>query len=216
MKRTFPLLFAFLLYAVSSWSQATATEGKVEHTKGDKVAAIIELPYPTDEVEAAIKDYLARRGAKSEKAKGFHTFRGVKLYENDTEVSDLHFKVERKSRRESNITVVYLLVGRPSENVGLRGTTDHHKLDEAKLWLNRVVPVVDAHHLEVQINEQVEILKKADKKMQGLVEDSVSLTEKIKALQTKFDTNRIDQQKQVEEVARQREILEAMRQRRKP
>lgn len=214
MKGTFILLLTLLSYS-GVWAQASATEGKVEHTKGDKVAAMIELPYPAEEVESAIKDYLAKKGLKGDKTKGFEIFRGAKLNDSDQEQNDLHFKIERKSRKEKDITVVYLLVGRPSENVGVRGETDRHKVDEAKTWLNRIVPTIDAHHLEMQINEQVEILKKADKRMQGLIEDSVSLTEKIKGLQTKLDINKTDQQKQVEEVARQRTILEAMKQRRK-
>lgn len=217
MKRKLPLLILLtvLLFSNNGWSQASATEGKVEYANGDKVAAVIELPYPVEEVEDVIKDYLAKKGVKGDKTKGFEIYRSTKLKDGDQELHDLHFKVERKSRKEKDITLVYLLVGRPSENVGVRAVHDRHKIDEAKEFLNRIVPAVDANHLEVQIREQEELLKKADKKMQGLIEDSVSLTDKIKSLQSKMETNRIEQKKQVEEVARQRMVLEAMKGRRK-
>ncbi len=218
MKRTLSsllVIFALLLISHQGRSQATATEGKVEHSNGDKVAAVIELPYPVDEVENVIKDYLAKKGVKGDKSKGFEVYRSAKLKDGDAELNDLHFKVERKSRKEKDITVVYLLVGRPSENVGARTPSDRHKVDEAKSFLNGLAPSAEAYHLEVQINEQMEVVKKADKKMAGLVEDSVSLLDKIKSLQTKLEANRAEQQKQVEEVAKQRSILEAMRNRRK-
>ncbi len=48
-----------------------ATECKVEHTKGDKIAAVIELPYPVEEVEAAIEEHFSKKGGKSDKSKGF-------------------------------------------------------------------------------------------------------------------------------------------------
>lgn len=208
-------MLAALLISYTSRSQPVATESKVEHTKGNKVAAVIELPYSEEEIETVVKDYLSRKGVKAEKAKGFIVFRNVKLDGGDGELSDLHFRVERKSRREKEITNLYLIVGRPNENVGVRSETDRYKLDEAKELLNKMIPSVEAYHLEVQIKGQEESLKKAEKKMQGLVEDSVSLADKVKSLQEKQVTNSNDQKKQVDEVARQREILEAMRNRRK-
>lgn len=204
-----------LLIGTAASAQPAATESKVEHTKGDKVAAVIELPYPEEEIEDVVKDYLARKGVKAEKIKGFNVFRSVRLADSDTELSDLHFKVERKSRKEKDITLLYLIAARPNENVAARSESDRYKLEEAKDLLNTMVPSVEAHHLEVQIRQQEDELKKAEKKMQSLVDDSVSLSDKVKALQEKQQTNSSDQKKQVLEVARQREILEAMKNRRK-
>jgi len=75
---------------------------------------------------------------------------------------------------------------------------------------------MEANHLEVQIREQETALVKAEKKFQSLVEDSVSYTEKIKALEVKMQTNRTDRSTQDVEVKKQRTVLEAMRSRRKP
>ncbi|MBO9632851.1 MAG: hypothetical protein J7578_07005 [Chitinophagaceae bacterium] len=218
MKRRTPLfslMAASLLFTATAFSQ-TANEGKVEHTKGDKAAAVIELPYPEDEVAQMLSDEMAARGVKGDKAKGFVVYRNVRLNDKDLDLNDLHFKIERKSRKEKDITNVYLIIGKPSENIGLRAGNDYHKIEEAKSLLNTLVPKMEAHHLEVQIKEQETILTKAEKKFQGLVEDSVSYVEKFKALEQKMNTNRTDRASQDVEVKKQRQTLEAMRSRRKP
>jgi peptidoglycan hydrolase CwlO-like protein len=217
MNRVLPLLIilSIVCFSQSAKAQVVATEGKVEHTKGDKIAAVIELPYPVEEVEQAIADHFSKKGGKSDNSKGFQIFRSMKLNDSDGEVNDLHFKVERKSRKEKDISVVYLLVGRPSENVGVRSSSDRHKIDEAKAFLNQLTPSVEAHHLDIQIGSQEGTLTKALKKQQNLADDNKDLQEKIKSLQTKLDQNRSDSAKQADEVIRQQGTLDAMKARKK-
>lgn len=211
----FSLMAASFLFTAPAFAQ-TANEGKVEHTNGNKASAVIELPYPEDEVNVMLTDVMESRGVKGDKAKGFVVYRNVKLHDKDEDLNDLHFKVERKSRKEKDITLVYLLIGKPSENIGLRSATDYHKIEEAKSFLNTLVPRMEAHHLEVQIKEQEVLLTKAEKKFLSLVEDSVSYVDKIKGLEQKLSTNRTDRASQDVEVKKQRTVLEAMRSRRKP
>lgn len=216
MKRIVPLLLMLVtVCSVRANAQVVATEGKVEHTKGDKVAAVIELPYPVEEVQQAIAEHFSKKGGKGDKTKGFEIFRNMKLSDEEVELNDLHFKVERKSRKEKDITVVYLLVGRPSENVGVRSGVDRHKINEAKAFLNQLTPSVEAHHLDVQIQEQEEVMKKTTKKNLALIDEQRELEEKIKALQLKLDQNKVDQQKQSEELTRQQGVLDAMKSRKK-
>lgn len=214
MKKVLPLIICTVIFFTNRTNaQVVATEGKVEYTKGDKVAAVIELPYPVEEVENAIAEYFSKKGGKSDDSKGFKIFRSMKLSDSDLEANDLHFKVERKSRKEKDITVVYLLVGRPSENVGARTSSDRHKLEEAKAFLNQLTPSVESHHLDVQIQGQEETLKKALKKQQALASDQKDLEDKMKALQAKIEQNKADMDKQTEEVTRQQGTLDAMKSR---
>ena len=76
----------------------------------------------------------------------------------ENDLHDLHFKIESKSRKESNISLVYLLVGRPGENVGARTSDDRHKIAEAKDFLNEMLPTVDAYDLEVKIKDQEDFI----------------------------------------------------------
>ncbi|MDF2193137.1 hypothetical protein [Paraflavitalea sp. CAU 1676] len=218
MNRTLPLLILLLSTALSTRINAqavVATESKVEHTKGDKIAAVIELPYPVEEVEAAIEEHFSKKGGKSDKSKGYQIYRNMKISDEEVELNDLHFKVERKSRKEKDITLVYLLVGRPSENVGARSSVDRHKINEAKAFLNQLTPSVEARHLDVQIVGQEEVMKKTTKRNLQLIDEQKELEEKIKALQLKLDQNKIEQQKQSEELTRQQGILDAMKSRKK-
>lgn len=217
MKRILPLLILLVsaMFSTPARAQVIATEGKVEHTKGEKIAAVIELPYPVEEVENAIAEHFSKKGGKGDKSKGYAIFRNMKLSDEEVELNDLHFKVERKSRKEKDITVVYLLVGRPSENVGVRSSVDRHKINEAKAFLNQLTPSVESHHLAVQIREQEEVMKKSTKKNLALIDEGRELEEKIKALQLKLEQNKIDQQKQSEELTRQQGILDAMKARQK-
>jgi hypothetical protein len=202
------VVIIMLMAGVRVQAQISATEGEVEYVKGKKLAAVIEIPYPPETVEQAIKDYIAKKGVKASKTKGFNIFRSLKLKDGDPELSDLHCKVERKSRKEKNVSVVHLLVGRPGENVALRMSGDRHKLDDAKEFLTSLVPVVEAHNLELDITKQQDLLGKAEKKLKGLQEDQ-------KELEGKLNTNKTDQQKQLDEVTKQKTILEAMFTRRK-
>lgn len=192
-----------LMAGVGVKAQITAAEGEVEYGKGTKQAAAIEIPYPPATVEAAIKDYMAQKGVKPGKSKDFSVFRNVKLKDGDPELCDLHCKVVRKSRKEKNVSVVHLLVGRPGENVTLRTTGDRHKLNDAKEFLTNLVPVIEAHNLELDIAKQQELLNKAEKKLRGLQDDQKDLENKLNAIKT-------DQQKQLDEVTKQKSILEAM------
>lgn len=213
MKRILIVLIVLMATAGSTRLQAqvVATEAKVEHTKGQKIAAVIELPYPVEEVQAAIESHFSKKGGKGDKVKGFQIYRNMKVADGDAELNDLHFKVERKSRKEKDISLVYLLVGRPSENVGARSEVDRHKISEAKLFLNQLTPSVEAYHLDVQIKSQEEAMAKAVKKNLALIDEQRELEEKIKNLQLKLDQNKVEQQKQSEELTRQQQVLDAMK-----
>lgn len=213
-KHVLVLLIAFIC-SVTAWSQSTATEGKIELDKGQKVAAVMEVPYDQDVVESAIKDYMSKKGVRSDKSKGFMVFRGTKVTDQDLEVADLYFKVERKSRKDKNESRVYLVVGRPGENVGLRTADDRHQVENGKEMLNNMLSSVQGAGLEAEIAAQEDILKKAEKKLQNLEEDQRDLEKRIKNLEEKIDENKQDQRRQVDDVAKQRAMLEGMKARRR-
>jgi len=217
MRRRLPLFLLLLcsFFTLTVFAQPQATESKVKHTKGNKVAAVIEIPYSEEVVEASVKDYMALKGVKGDKAKGFTVFRNVKLEKGDNDLHDLHFKIESKSRKESNISLVYLLVGRPGENVGVRTSDDRHKIAEAKDFLNTMLPAVDSYDLEVKIKDQEDFVKKNDKKLAGFLSEQQDLEKKIADLQKKLEENKINQQKQTEESDKQKTVLDAMKARRK-
>ena len=210
------IIFIVLFTGYSSFSQVPATEGSVEFQKTQQPAAIIELPYPENVVEKGIASYMERKGSKGSDSKGFKTFRGYKLRDSQDFSSDLYFKIDRKSRKEKDITTVSLVVGRSGEDIKTRTVPDNSMLDGARDLLNDMVPDIEAYNLEVEIQDQDDVLKKAQKKFDGLVDDQKDYEKKIKNYQDKLEQNKRDQAKQDEEVRRQRDLMETLRAKRKP
>jgi hypothetical protein len=183
---------AFLAFKITTFSQAQAYEGKLEYQKTMQQVAMIELPYKTDVVEDAVKDYMVKKGFKSSSSKGFDVFRGAKLDDADADPSDLYFKIERK-KKDKDYTVISLLAAKINQDILTRPATDSTgQTDKAKSFLNNLVPYIDAHNTDVQVSDQQEVLKKAQKKMNSLISDQSDIEKKIRKLQADQDQNKSD------------------------
>jgi hypothetical protein len=176
----FFILSAIILLAnLKLFAQADPIEGTIEYQKGEKRAAIVEVPYPPELVEGALKDYLAKSGVKEERLKGMQVFKNARLSPTDGEVADLYFRVERKSRKEDNASIVYLIMGRPNENVALRTPDDAYRIQDAKLFLSKLQPQAQTYELERNISQNEENIKKSEKKLNDLQDDRKRLDKKI-------------------------------------
>ena len=203
MKNTLLLLVLVLIMTLKL--RAQAYDGKIEYQKTLQPVALIELPYPADVTEDAIKDFMARKGLKGSSSKGFTVYRNTKLADTDTAQSDLYFKIDRK-RKEKDVSIITLLPAIASQDI-LTRTTDSSRLqliqpmvDQAKTFLNNLTPFIDAHNTDVQVKNQQDVLKKAQKKMNGLQSDQADLEKKIRNLLSDQDKNRIDIVKQTQEI----------------
>lgn len=171
--------FILLLANVKMFAQSDPIEGTIEYQKGEKRAAIVEIPFSPEIVEGALKDYLAKSGVKEERLKGMQVFKNARLYPTDGEAADLYFKVEKKSRKEDNTSIVYLIMGRPNENVGLRTPDDAYRIQDAKLFLSKLQPQAQTYELESNISKNEENIKKSEKKLNDLQDDRKKLDKKI-------------------------------------
>jgi len=205
MKLSLPLA----ILAFSSFLQkpvfSQSGEGKIEYQKGDKVAAVIELPYTYSIVEGGIKEFMEKKGSKTDRYKGFDVYRSTHAL--DGELCDIHCKVDRKIESNRESSVIYMLIGRPGENIAARPSNDHFKVDEAKELLNKLASSIDGYNLDVQIKKQEEQVKKAEKRLLSLKDDEYELERKIKALQDKLALNKNDQMVQTEELNKQKDAL---------
>jgi hypothetical protein len=214
MKRYLLCMIVLLALKTVTFSQAVATEGKYEYQRGEKPAAIIELPYKSDLVEGALKQKLAKNGVKEEKLKGMQVFKGTRLTPTDGEAVDMYFKVDRKSRRDDNNSVVYLILGRPNENVALRTPEDAYRIQEARDFLNKIIPDIEAYKLELDIASQEDVIKKSEKNLKNLVDDQKSIENKIRDLQDKLSQNKLDQDATNAQLIKQRTDRDGMLSRR--
>ena len=201
-----------LLAVITACAQSRASEANVEYQRKKYPAATIEVPYPAEVVEKAIDDHMARKGSPGSSAKDFRLYRGVKL---NNEVADLYVKVERKSRREKEASVVYMVAGRPNETITARTSNDNFGIGESKDYLNNVVSEIEAYYLVLNITKQDDAINSAEKKLNTLLSDSTDLSKKKIELEDKIGKNSIGIQSQKLEIEKQRQIMEALKAKKK-
>jgi hypothetical protein len=201
MKKLFILFFSLITVGII-YAQPQATEGKTVFQKTQQPAAIITLPYPGGVVDNAIADYMSKKGIKGNSTSGYKVYRSYKLAAAHDHNSDLYFKVDRKSRSEKDLSLVYLVVGKSTEDIKSRKLNDStgNGLDGARELLDEMVPSIEAYGLEVQIKDQDAVVKKAQKKYDDLVADQKDGEKKMRNLEDKQAQNKSDQQKQSEDI----------------
>ena len=187
MKIFILIVIGSLLFCSSTFAQTDPIEGTIEYQKGVKRAAVIELPFPPDIVEGALKEHLAKSGVKEERLKGMQVFKNARLTPTDGEAADLYFKVDRKSRRDDNTSIVYLIIGRPNENVALRTADDAYRIQDAKAFLGSFQPQAQSYELEQNISRNEDNIKKSERKMNDLQDDRKRLEKKIQEQQQELD-----------------------------
>lgn len=212
MKKCLLVLLTLISFK-SGFSQAVS--GNVDYQKSKQPAAIIELPYNAELVEDALKDHFQKKGVKSSSSKGFTYYKNVQLAAADPSSSDLYFKIERKSRKENNVAVVYMLVTKPNESPATRSSDDNAGIAQAKDFLNDIGPSIEGYSLEMSIKAQDDVVKKAEKKFNSLVDDGKDLEKRKKSLEDKIVENNQDQEKQKNEIEKQKQIFEALTEKRK-
>ena len=143
MTRTTLLTAILLMVRLTGYTQPQAYETKIDYQKIRQAAAAIDLPYPTDIVQDGIKDYLSGKGLKGSSSKGYNVYRGAKLADSSADLSDLYFKIDRRSG-DRKASIVTLLVTKPSEDPATRAEGAAGSLDGAKSFLNSLLPAVEA------------------------------------------------------------------------
>ena len=208
MKNTFPILL-FLISIVwcnNHLTAQTATRTTLEIQRNPTVAARIEIPYSAEIVESAIRQRLESATIKEERSKGMQIFKGARLTPTDGEVVDFYFKVNRKAASSE----LYLVLGRPNENVALRTQNDDYRVNDARKFLDQFIPFVAAHKLENDISKQDELVKRAEKNLSNLASEQSYLEERLRELQDKLSQNRKEQEKQTDELNKQRTLRDAL------
>lgn len=210
------LLSISVLFILINYASGQAYEGTVEYDKKKQRAFIAEYPFPSEEVEAAIVERLEKSGHKAKEEKGlFNSDKGAKVYKNEyiDEINpdrmDYVIKVERKSKKESDKSIVYMIMLKDGvnniENLDLDG------MDKAKSFLNNMPPYLEATHLEFKIKDQEDLLAKSEKKLKKLKEDKDDMEDKIKKLQQNLEDNAKQQENTEKDLEKQRQLLDELK-----
>lgn len=199
------------LFFISRIAMAQSSEGTVDYQKTKQPAVVLELPYPPGVVEDAIKEKMKRMGYTGKESKGFVTYKGVR--DSSGKEMDYVVRVERKSRKEKDESVVYLFG--QGATIDMAKTGEGSDIDFLKSQLNKMTPDIEAYNLEVNIADQESTVKKAEKKYDNLQDDQKSLEKKLKRLQDDIADNKKDQEKQKSEIENQKKVLDTLKAKRK-
>lgn len=198
--------FAGLYFTASAQSETTT----VSYFKVDRLAVANEIPFPEKTIMNAIDNDLEKKGYKGKDTKGFTVFKSVKMPELGSAEYDLYFMAERKSRRNKDNSTLTLLISKGADNFADM-TKDATLITNAMKYLENILPMITAYDLELQITEQEDAVKKADKKYSSLVDDGQSLEKKRKNIEKNIEDNKSDQEKQLTDIEKQKQILETLK-----
>lgn len=203
-------LVSFILF--SSVLNAQAYEGTVQFDKKKQPAILVEYVYPAQAVENAFVQKMEMLGFRPKEEKGIlNRDRGFLVFRNAivTDISEKRYdyilKVERKSRREDDESVLYLVVQDNGDNV--LNKMDASDVSRAKSYLNAMIPDIEAANLELQILAQQDVVNKAEKKLRDLEEEYNTLTKKLKDNEKSQEDTRSDienQKKSLEKLQEKR------------
>ncbi len=202
MKKTIALLFAIMAYAALF---AQAYDGQADYNKKTQPAVITEYKYPEETVEKTLRDKLERMGLKVKSSKGYLMVTNAIISSVSSSPMDYTFKIEKKSKREKDITIVTMLM-----HVN-EGSATAENSGKGKSFLNEMSPAIDASNNDNMVNDQYAALVKEQKKLKKLQDEQTSLEKKIRNLQDDLKTNEKDQADQQKEIQRQQEVLDVLK-----
>jgi prefoldin subunit 5 len=197
-----------LLMGISAILHAQAIEGTVSFKKSKQSAAVIELPYSADIVNASLNEYLSKKGrSKETDARGFTTFRNTQSLQGDSVNADLFFKVERKDKQSS---ITSLLVTQEVSQTTAGNGVNNLNMEQAKSYLNDLVPIIEAYQLELSIKDQNDAIIKAESKYKAKANDVDDLMKKKANIERDIEESRKELEKLSNETDQQKQKLAAL------
>lgn len=163
-----------LVLAIAATGTATAQnahESSVKFNKTTENAVVADFDKPADVVEAALKNRLEKEGlGKMKSTKGFMSYPGTLWNSVSSDKLDVYFKVEGKKDKST----VSVLVSKGYDNFITSGS-DAKTIDNVKAFLNGLREYTNSYQLTLNIKEQEEAIKKAEKAYSSSMENNKDL-----------------------------------------
>ncbi|HRP33449.1 MAG TPA: hypothetical protein PKV73_16245 [Agriterribacter sp.] len=206
MKKVIATVLVAIVCAFSASAQVS--EAVVDFNKTKRTVKSMEINDAPDVVEQAIKNKMLELGYKPKTSKGWMEFKDVDSRTIADEVTDFYVKVERKSRKEKETSVVYFFASKPGDQATPVAFAGNMLTQEG--FYSTVAASTVVERLARDIAAQEDVVKKAQKKYDDLVKDQASLEKKIKGLQSDLEDNKKKQESQVKEVENQQKVLDQL------
>lgn len=216
MKSFVFILFAF--FACSFSFGQSSQSGTVEYNGAKYPADVIDFNIPPSDAENIIKDRMKSMGFTPEKSRGFLVYRNVTMSDlSFGQPYDLIFKVDKKSRKQSDESVVSLITAKtgeiPTEKVKGAGKTlaAITPASSAGSFLQSFNDKVQNQAHNLSVAAKADEVRKAEKDLDKLKKDQDKLQKKINDLQNDLKTNLKDQETQTATLDALRKQLESLK-----
>ena len=212
MKIIFTLLIS-LFVTTFAFAQAPM-QTTVEYNGQKYPCYITEYNLPPDEAKSVIENKLKSEGYNANKSKGFLVYRNARLKDlNPDEPQDILFKIERKSRKEQDKSIVTMIAAKagliPEGKVkGAKTVADIQPSANSVAFINSFQSGINMASYNLAVSNQEDEVAKAEKKLKNLQEDQAKLEKKIKDYQDDLAKNKSDQAKQTNEIEKQKSMLD--------
>ncbi len=211
MKKYLYTLVGLFFFNCAAFSQAQYKF--IDFKNAQKPAIVNDILYPEKTVDGALADKLGKLGYKGKESKGFTMYRAVSLPELGPGNYDLYFAMDKKSKKEKDITTVTMLISTGNENF-VTDSSDAHLIASGKTFLENLVTGVAAYDLEQQIQAQADVVKKEEKRLKAYSDDADDMQKRIKKLEQQIEQNQKDQDAEVKELEKQKQLYETLKARR--
>ena len=180
-------------------------ESKIDYNKTSQAAIVGEYKYSEEIVQKTLRDKLERMGYKIKSTKGFLVVTNAVIGSVSSKPLEYAFKVERKSRKEKDITLLSAVINENETNA----TADNS--EKLKSFLTELIPSIEATNVDFMVNEQFAAVVKSQKKLKNLQNDQNSMERKVRNLQDDIKKNAKDQDEMQKEITKQQEVLDALK-----
>ena len=201
MRMKYFLMIVLAIAIQNSYGQVY--ESKIDYDRTSQAAIVGEYKYSQEIVEKTLRDKLERMGYKIKSSKGFLVISNAVIGSVSNKPLEYAFKVERKSKKEKDITLLSAIVNENAVNATSDNSTN------LKSFLTDLIPSIEAVNVDFIVNEQYEVVVRSQKKLKGLQDDQNSMERKIRNLQDDLKKNAKDQEDLQKEIIRQQEVLDA-------
>jgi len=197
-----------LLVSTKTLSQVIPVEGTVEYDKVMVPCYNIEVPVSDEIAKEAIKNRFKKMGSSGKERKGFLEFKNLSISEVKTGLVDVYIKIDRKSKKEKTSTISLIITepGVAPAPVSTEKVATITGIGALGL-LTSLSENSAAHGLNLEIKDQEDKVKKAEKEYKDAVNDGENLQDKLKKVQNDIEANRNKQQKQAQEITKQKELF---------
>ena len=215
-------IFSCLFFvSISLVAQPTPTQGTTEYGKVQVPCYNLEVPYPTDVAEDAIKKRFKQMGASGKEHKGFYEYKNVRIPQVRESLVDAYIKVERKGKKDKTASIVTMILTEPGQEPGTTANADNVGAGAAIAsvgalgMLSSLSDNTEDLSIDLDIKNKEEAVKKADKEYKNLIEDGNDLESKLNKIQNEIERNKAEQIKMSETLTQKRELLVAAQGRKK-